>query len=396
MDYRFNTVVDRRNTDSLKYDSAARRGRPADVLPLWVADMDFPAPPEVLGALHARVDHGIFGYSEAAGSDYFDALSGWYDTRFGWTLSPEWIVMVSGVVHGLCACIRALTDEGDAVLIQPPVYYPFSDSILANKRRLVENELLYVEGRYVIGLEDFERKIVENNVKLFVLCSPHNPVGRVWTREELVAMGDVCVRHGVLVVSDEIHADFVYPGGRHHVFAALKPEFADISVTCTAPSKTFNLAGLQLANLLIPNAELRRRIRAEINASGYSHPNVMGLVACRAAYARCAGWVDALIAYLAENLRFTREFLAQKLPAIRLVEPEGTYLVWLDCRDLGLPDDALDQWITRRAKLWLDAGTMFGAGGEGFQRVNIACPRATLERALTQLKAAFDEGLPGR
>lgn len=396
MCYSFDAVTDRRGTDSLKYDFAKRRGVPEDALPLWVADMDFPAPPEVLEALGRRVEHGIFGYSDAAGSDYFDALAGWYDARFGWRLSPEWLVKLPGVVAGVCAAIRALTREGDAVLIQPPVYYPFFEAVRANRRRLVENQLLYVEGRYVVDLEDFEEKIVANGVKLFILCSPHNPVGRVWTPEELTAMGDLCVRHGVLVISDEIHADFVYPLARHRAFAALDPAFADISVTCTSPSKTFNLAGLQLSNLFVPNARIRSRLCAEINASGCSLPNVMGLVACRAAYARAGGWLDALLDYLGGNLRFMREFLARELPKIRLVEPEGTYLAWLDCRALGLADAALDEWITHRAKLWLDAGAMFGAGGEGFERVNIACPRSTLEQALLRLKAAFDADFPAR
>ncbi|MGE4548382.1 MAG: MalY/PatB family protein [Intestinibacillus sp.] len=390
MQYNFDMVTERWGTDSLKYDFAARRDKPADILPLWVADMDFPAPPAVLEALAEKSRHGIFGYSDAAGEDYFDALAAWYGEHFGWKLSPRWLLKSPGVVFAICAAIRALTEAGDAVLLQQPVYYPFQYAVENNGRRLVVNELVYADGRYTVDLNDFEDKIVKNQVKLFILCSPHNPVGRVWTREELTAMGDLCVKHGVRVVSDEIHADFVYPGHRHQVFAALKDEFADISITCTSPSKTFNLAGLQISNIWISNAEIRRRVRAEIHKTGYDLPNVMGLVACRAAYTRGAPWLDALKEYLFANLDYVRSFLAEQLPQIRLVEPEGTYLLWLDCRALGLPDDQLDELIIRRAGLWLDAGTLFGVGGEGFQRVNIACPRTTLERALKKLKAAVD------
>jgi len=389
MSYSFDTVIERRGTDSIKYDFAAKRGLPEDVLPLWVADMDFPSPPEVLDALAEKCRHGIFGYSDVADDSYFNALFKWYSERFGWRLSPEWLVKAPGVVFAICAAIRALTEEGEAVLIQQPVYYPFSESVLANGRRLVVNELVYSGGKYSVDLEDFEEKIKREKVKLFILCSPHNPVGRVWRAEELSAMGEICLRHGVKVVSDEIHADFVYPGNRHQVFAAISPELADITVTCTAPTKTFNLAGLQISNILISNPELRRRFRLEISKTGYSQLNIMGLVACRAAYEHGARWLDDLLVYLGSNLEFVRSFLARELPRVRLVEPEGTYLVWLDFRALGLTDRELNDLIVNKAKLWLDAGTMFGAGGTGFQRVNIACPRSLLERAMRQLKGAL-------
>jgi len=389
MSYSFDTVIERRGTDSIKYDFAAKRGLPEDVLPLWVADMDFPSPPEVLDALAEKCRNGIFGYSDVADDSYFNALFKWYSERFGWRLSPEWLVKAPGVVFAICAAIRALTEEGEAVLIQQPVYYPFSESVLANGRRLVVNELVYSGGKYSVDLEDFEEKIKREKVKLFILCSPHNPVGRVWRAEELSAMGEICLRHGVKVVSDEIHADFVYPGNRHQVFAAISPELADITVTCTAPTKTFNLAGLQISNILISNPELRRRFRLEISKTGYSQLNIMGLVACRAAYEHGARWLDELLVYLGSNLEFVRSFLARELPRVRLVEPEGTYLVWLDFRALWLTDRELNDLIVNKAKLWLDAGTMFGAGGTGFQRVNIACPRSLLERAMRQLKGAL-------
>lgn len=388
MSYSFDTLIERRGTDSLKYDFAAIRGKPEGILPLWVADMDFRSPPQAIEALEERCRHGIFGYSDALGEGYFNALSKWYSERFGWRLSPEWLIKTPGVVYAICAAIRALTKEGEAVLIQQPVYYHFSESVVENGRRLVVNELVYSDGKYSIDLEDFEEKIKREKVKLFILCSPHNPVGRVWRLDELAAMGEICLRHGVKVVSDEIHADFVYPGNRHKVFADLSPELEDITITCTAPTKTFNLAGLQISNIFISNPELGRRFKQEVIKTGYSQPNIMGLVACRAVYEHGASWLAELMEYLGGNLNFVRRFLAKELPQIRLVEPEGTYLLWLDFKALGLTDRELDELLVHKAGLWLDAGTVFGAGGTGFQRINTACPRSILERAMRQLRDA--------
>lgn len=389
MQYDFDTIIDRKNTDSLKYDFAAKRGLPEGVLPLWVADMDFRTPPCVIEALVEKSRHGIFGYSDTR-EDYDEVLHNWFLKQFGWNVQPDWLVKTPGVVFAINIAIRALTDEGDAVLIQQPVYYPFAASIRANRRKLVVNQLVYSEGKYSIDFEDFEEKIIQNRVKLFILCSPHNPVGRVWTREELVRLGDICLKHNVLVVADEIHEDFTYPGHRHLVFADVKPEFSEMAITCTAPTKTFNLAGLQISNIFIPNPEIRQRFKKEITRSGYGDPNIMGIVACRAAYKGGSEWLAELKAYLLGNLNDLRDFLTQRLPQIKLVEPEGTYLVWLDCSGLGLDDKELEDFIINKAGLWLDSGTMFGAGGEGFQRINIACPRAILEKALTQLEGAVN------
>jgi len=380
----FDEIIDRRNTDSLKYDFAVQRGKPEGVLPLWVADMDFPTPPCVTDALMERTHHGMFGYSETR-EDYTQVLQSWFARRFSWEIEPRWLVKTPGVVFALCTAIHALTREGDAVLIQPPVYYPFLESILANGRRLVTNELVYHDGRYSIDFDDFERQIIEKKVKLFLLCSPHNPVGRVWTEEELLRMGEVCVKHGVVIVADEIHADLVHPGYRHRVFASLRSAFSEIAVTCTSPAKSFNLAGLHIANIFIENRALRHAFWQELTRCGYSQSNCMGFTACRAAYAGGEQWLEELKIYLAENLDFLRNFLRGALPEIRLVEPEGTYLAWLDCAGLGLGDRELDDLIVHKAGLWLDAGPMFGAGGAGFQRINFACPRAILGQALEQL-----------
>lgn len=388
----FDERIDRRGTNSLKYDFAAERGKPEDVLPLWVADMDFKVPPAVTEVLEKTVRHGIFGYSESK-RGYFDALQKWYSERFDWSPEPEWLVKTPGVVYAICMAVRALTQPGDAVLIQRPVYYPFTEAIKQNGRVLVNNPLVYRDGKYRIDFTDFEEKIIQNHVKLFILCSPHNPVGRVWKAEELIRLGDICVRHGVLIVSDEIHADFVYKGFRHHVFAGLKPEFSDCTVTCTAPSKSFNLAGLQVSNIFIANHRIRNLFQEEIRKSGFSQLNVMGLAACQAAYENGRDWLEELKEYLAGNLDFTRRFLAERLPGIRLVEPEGTYLLWLDCTGLGLTEEALEDLIVNRARLWLDPGSIFGPEGAGFERINIACPRSTLEQALQQLDRAVHQVL---
>lgn len=390
MSYDFDRIVDRRGTNCLKYDFARERGKREDMLPLWVADMDFQTAPEILERLQQAVSHGIFGYSESK-EDYFRAVQRWYGEHFDWQVERSWLVKTPGVVFALAMAIRAFTKEGDAVLIQQPVYYPFSETIRDNDRVLINSPLKLLNGHYEIDFEDLEKKIQDNNVKLFLLCSPHNPVGRVWQEWELRKLGDICLRHGVLVVSDEIHSDFTYEGHVHHVFANLSPELADITVTCTAPSKTFNLAGLQVSNVFIPNEQLRKQFKRAMNAAGYSQLNLMGLVACQAAYEEGEPWLEALKAYLSENLNFVREYLKEHLPQIRLVEPEGTYLIWLDFRDLGLTEAQRENLIVNKARLWLDSGAMFGADGEGFERINIACPRAVLRQAMEQLEKALKE-----
>lgn len=383
----FDTIIDRRNSNSIKYDFHAEHGKPEGVLPLWVADMDFRAPQCVIDALAEKSQHGIFGYSKG-NEDYFKALQSWFLNSFNWTIQPDWVINTPSIVFAMCTAIRALTNKGDGVLVQQPVYHPFNNSVIRNERNLIVNQLIYSNENYTIDFADFEKKIVNNNVKLFLLCSPHNPVGRVWTREELIRMGDICHEHGVIVLSDEIHADFTYPGYRHHVFAGLKPEYSDITITCTSPTKTFNLPGLQISNIFISNKDIRRKFRDEIARTGYTLPNLMGLIACCAAYTGGNEWLSELKKYIYGNLNYMRSFLIEKLPKIKLVEPEGTYLAWLDFKELGLDDKELDDFIVNRAGLWLNAGTMFGAGGEGFQRINIACPRKVLEKALIQLEKA--------
>ncbi|MGN0806722.1 MAG: MalY/PatB family protein [Candidatus Coproplasma sp.] len=387
MRYNFDTVYDRKNTNSLKYDFAKERGKSEDLIPLWVADMDFRTPDEVITALKEKAEHGIFGYSEPK-SDYFKAIEKWFSTRHGWEVDGRKFVQGCGVVFSISALIRTITNVGDAVLICQPVYYPFAETVIENNRKLIVSELKNEDGYYTVDYGDFERKIKENNVKLFILCNPHNPVGRVWTEEELTRLGRICLENGVFVISDEIHCDFTYEGNRHTVFAKLVREFEENCAVCTAPTKTFNLAGLHISNTYIYDDELRSRFVKELNAQGFSQSNVMGLVACQAAYSYGAGWLDELKAYLAENLAFVRNYLIDNIPEIKLVEPQGTYLIWLDCRRLKLTDRELKRLIQDGAKLWTDDGYIFGKGGSGFERINIACPKSILQAAMENLKLA--------
>ena len=388
MPINFDEIIDRRNTSCLKHDFAVERGYPADILPFWVADMDFRAPAPVIDALKVRAEHGIFGYTQVK-DDYFAVLQNWFRTRHDWTVERRELILTPGVVFAIATAIRAFTIKGDAVLIQQPVYYPFANMIRQNERVIVDNPLRLIEGRYEIDFADFEQKIIEHRVKLFILCSPHNPVGRVWTRAELEQIAAVCLRHNVIVVADEIHEEFVRPGFRHVPFASLSEKAAAITVTCTSPSKTFNLAGLQISNIFIRNTQLRRRFKEELGRTGYDEPNTLGLTGAKAAYEHGAEWLTQLLAYIEENHARTKSFLAAHLPKVQIIEPEGTYLLWLDFRAYGLSDEALNEKIIREAHLWLDDGPIFGTGGSGFQRINIACPWATLETGLQNLAKAF-------
>ncbi len=386
--YDFDVITDRRNTNSLKYDFALQRGKPADVLPLWVADMDFKTVPEVREALAEKAAHGIFGYSEPD-DGYFFAIETWFSKHFGWTPERKRLVLSCSVIFSLCNLIEAVTEPGDAVIINPPVYYPFGESILENNRKLVTSDLVYRDGRYFMDFDDFEQKIIKENVKMYVLCNPHNPVGRVWRTDELKRLSEICLKHGVFVVSDEIHGDFVYPGHDFISYATLGEKALKHAAICTSASKTFNLAGLHNSNTYIYDDEVRQRFLTIQNKKGYSQSNIMGIVACKAAYTYGEQWHRELVEYLTGNLWFLRDYLKENIPGIRLVEPEGTYLAWLDCKGLGYSDEDLNDIIVNKAKLWLDAGNIFGKPGEYFERINIACPREVLGDALQRLKNAF-------
>ena len=388
MKYNFDEVINRYNTNSLKYDFALQRKRPQDAIPLWVADMDFKTPDEVQNALVNKSKHGIFGYSEPT-KEYFDALNAWFKKHHNWDIDTSKVVLACGVVFAIAATIRALTKENDAVLICQPVYYPFEETIKVNNRKLIVSELVNNNGRYEVDYEDFEAKIVNNDVKLFVLCNPHNPVGRVWTKDELEKIGDICLKHNVFVISDEIHSDFTYEGNKHTVFCTIKKEFEDNCIVCTAPTKTFNLAGLHISNIYIPNDSIRRKYKLEMDRIGYSQSNIMGIVACQAAYENGDIWLNELKQYLKDNLEFVRNYINTNLPKLKLIEPEGTYLLWIDCKGLELCDYELKELINYKAKVWVDDGYVFGKGGSGYIRINIACPRSILKQALDRIKGVL-------
>ena len=384
----FDKIIERKGTDSLKFDFAARRGMPEDILPLWVADMDFATSSYVEDAVVSRAAHGIYGYTEVSRS-YFDIVSNWIKTHHGWETKLEWLVKTPGVVFALAMCIKAFTEPGDGVLLQLPVYYPFSEAIEDNGRRVVSSDLVYGDdNRYHMDLEDFENKVKEEKIKLFLLCNPHNPVGRVWSREELIAVGDICRKYGVIVASDEIHEDFVFKG-KHIPFASIKKEFEDISITCTSPSKTFNLAGMLISNIFIPNAKLRHAVRKQIDAAGISQLSTLGLTACEAAYRDGGQWYEAMMEYVRGNIEYVKKFTEENLPGVKMTEHEGTYLVWLDFNGTGLTVKELDDLIINKARLWLDSGHIFGAVGDGFQRINVACPRSTLQTAMERIAEAL-------
>ena len=381
----FDRIIDRKNTRCLKYDFAVKRGMPEDVLPLWVADMDFETSSYIEDALTERVKEGIFGYSDAQ-TPYFEIIRDWMIRHHDWEPQEKWLIKTPGVVFALAMAVKAYTDPGDKVLLQQPVYYPFSEVITDNGREVVSNDLVLTEeGTYKIDFADFEQKIIANGIKLFLLCSPHNPVGRVWTKEELETIGDICVKHGVTVVSDEIHNDFIWEG-THTVFAGIKKEFADISVTCTSPSKTFNLASMLISNIFIPDQILRRKFRKEMDRAGISQLSVLGLVATEAAYAHGDDWYAAMKNYVRDNIAFARAYVKEKLQGVRMIDTQGTYLIWLDFRQTGLTVEQLDHKIIYEAGLWLDSGKIFGKTGEGFERINVACPRAVLQEALDRIR----------
>ncbi len=381
----FDRIIDRKNTRCLKYDFAVKRGMPEDVLPLWVADMDFETSSYIEDALTERVKEGIFGYSDVQ-TPYFEIIRDWMVRHHDWEPQEKWLIKTPGVVFALAMAVKAYTDPGDKVLLQQPVYYPFSEVITDNGREVVSNDLVLTEdGTYKIDFADFEQKIIANGIKLFLLCSPHNPVGRVWTKEELEKIGDICVKHGVTVVSDEIHNDFIWEG-THTVFAGIKKEFADISVTCTSPSKTFNLASMLISNIFIPNQILRRKFRKEMDRAGISQLSVLGLVATEAAYAHGDEWYAAMKNYVRDNIAFAKTYVEKNLPGVRMIDTQGTYLIWLDFRQTGLTVEELDHKIIYEAGLWLDSGKIFGKTGEGFERINVACPRAVLQEALDRIQ----------
>lgn len=372
MKYDFDKTIDRRATNSYKWDSA-----PEGVLPMWVADMDFRTAPAIIDALQKRVAHGIFGYTRVPDA-YYDAVTSWFSRRHGWDIDREWIIYTSGVVPAVSAVIKALTVPGDKVIVQTPVYNCFFSSIRNNGCEIVSNPLRRTADTYEMDFGALERCAADPRAKVMLLCNPHNPAGRVWTPDELTRLGNICLRNGVTVVADEIHCELVYQGFKYTPFASLSDAFLHRSVTCVSPSKAFNIAGLQIANIVAFDNDLRSRIDKAININEVCDVNPFGVAATIAAYNEGEEWLNQLVDYLHGNYEAMAEFCRRELPEFPITRLEGTYLVWMDCSSLGMPSDALEHALLDDARLWLNAGTMYGAEGEGYMRWNIACPRSVM------------------
>lgn len=388
MNYDFDTVVNRKNTNAIKYDLAKKRGKPEDAVSLWVADMDFPTAPCIQKAVAEKASHGIWGYSRPD-NRYYDALKKWYKERHNFEVQNEWVVNTPGVCFALATAVKAFTKEGESVLIQKPVYYPFFNIINSLQRKVVNSSLILKNNHYEIDFDDFERKIVQENVKMFILCSPHNPGGRVWTKQELQKISEICLAHNVLVVSDEIHSDITFGSNVHTVYGSLSEQALKNSIICTAPSKSFNLAGLQFSNIFIADEKLRKAFSEELDKTGYDEPSVFGIVAATAAYSEGADWFDSVKSYIWENILFAKKYIEENASQIKVLVPEGTYLLWLDFSKTGLSDSEINDRVLNKAKVWLDSGSMFGKEGEKFQRINCATPRIILEDALKRICSQF-------
>lgn len=377
MKYDFDKITQRRGTNSYKWDSTDDK----EVLPMWVADMDFPTAPCIINALEKRVEHGIFGYTRVP-EEYYDAVISWFSRRHHWKPRREWFIYTSGVVPALSAVIKALTNVGDKVLTLTPVYNCFFSSIRNNGCELDSCALRYEDNTFSIDYEDLERRAADPKTTLMLLCNPHNPSGRVWTREELRRIGDICIKNNVVVVADEIHCELVHPGFTYTPFASVSEEFQKHSVTCVAPSKAFNIAGLQIANIIVENDKWRQRIDKAININEVCDVNPFGVIATIAAYNEGEEWLNQLLQYIHGNYLFFKDYCEEHLPQLPVAPLEGTYLAWMDCRSLGIPSEELEEELMKEAKLWLNAGSMYGKEGEGFMRWNLACPRQLVKEGL--------------
>ncbi|WP_339147552.1 MULTISPECIES: MalY/PatB family protein [unclassified Sutcliffiella] len=385
--YNFDEQINRKDTSSVKWDETVRIFGRGDVLPMWVADMDFQAPIEVTQAIIEKAKHGIFGYTTISPS-VDDAVKSWFLNRHGWDLNNGWFTYISGVVPALSATIQAFSDPGDKIILFSPVYYPFYDMIVHNERKVLTSPMPYKNGRYHMDLEHFESQL-DGTVKMLLLCNPHNPGGTVWTQEELKQLGEICVKHGIIVVADEIHADLVLKGNRYTPFASISEEIALQTITCIAPTKTFNIAGLQASVMVTPNQTMREKLQFFIKRQGHFTLNIFGISAMEAAYRHGGQWLEEVMEYIEENMDIAVSFIQKEIPEVFAVKPEGTYLLWIDCRKLGLGDEELTRRLLHKGKLALDSGKKFGKEADGFVRMNVACTRSTLQEGLERLKKAL-------
>ncbi|NPC93958.1 pyridoxal phosphate-dependent aminotransferase [Bacillus sp. WMMC1349] len=384
----FNTTHKRLGTQSVKWDLTNELFGVKDALPMWVADMDFRAPQEVIDALLERLEHGVFGYTSTSMRTK-EAVVKWLSKRHGWEIEPSFITFSPGVVTALAVAIQAFTDPGDQVIVQPPVYPPFFEMVKKNGRSLLHNPLIETDGRYEMDFADLEKKLNDHDVKLFILCNPHNPSGRSWTKEELLKLGELCLQHQVTVISDEIHSDLMLDGLKHTPFASLSQELSELSITCIAPSKTFNLAGLQASAIMIPDQAKRTAFTKVLERLGLTSLNAFAVTAIEAAYTKGESWLDQLIPYIKNNMNEVRRFLESELPEIKIFNPDASYLLWLDCRALDLSDQEMKRKLLHQGKLILEPGPKYGPGGAGFVRMNVACPLSVVKDGLNRLKIAL-------
>ncbi|WP_373921360.1 MalY/PatB family protein [Peribacillus muralis] len=385
----FEEHYDRENTGSVKWDKNSLKSLfgSEDVLPMWVADMDFPAPEGIQKALIERLNHPIFGYTVPSDT-VFTEIQNWLRSRHSWQIEKEWISFSSGIVSAIGTTIQAFTNPGDKILVQSPVYTPFFDMIKNNDREVVNSPLILEDGKFMIDFTDFEDKL-KSGVKLFLFCSPHNPGGRVWTKDELLRIGDLCKKYDVIMVSDEIHADLFHSPSTHYPIASLSKEFAAITVTLMAPSKTFNIAGMQASFLVTSNEKLQLKLQNTQTKLAFHGLNVLALTAMEAAYREGLEWLTEMMGYIEENIKLAEDFIAEEIPALHVMHPDASYLLWIDCRDLGMTDTEIKEKLIHHGKLALEPGSKYGPGGEGFVRMNIGCSRATLLEGLKRLKLAF-------
>lgn len=389
----FDHYTERRGTRSIKWDGCNKKfGVDPDVemIPMWIADMDFKCPEEVIEAVTKKAREGIYGYSTREDS-FFEAIAKWVEKRYLWKVEKDWIIFTPGVIPGFTVAIQTFTQPGDGIIVQTPVYYPFMDGVKNNGRTLVENVLIEKDGVYTMDFQDLEEKAKNPFNKLLILSNPHNPVGRCWTKEELERLGNICADNGVLVVSDEIHGDLIMEGYSHCAMSGISEKIKNNTITNYAPSKTFNLAGLQTAYTIIPNDSIREKFQKGLNANRVFNMNWFGPVALETAYEKCQGYVEALCKYLKENLDYMEAYIKEYIPQIKMIRPEGTYLVWLDFRKTGMTAEEIEDFVVNKAYIGADLGSWFGKPGEGFIRLNIACPRCILEKAMERLKNSFCE-----
>ncbi|MFJ7745295.1 MalY/PatB family protein [Peribacillus sp. NPDC097295] len=385
----FDEHINRENTGSVKWDKPALQSiyGSEDVLPMWVADMDFPSPEPIQKALIARLNHPVFGYTVPSESIYSE-IQKWVNNRHQWSITKDMISFSAGVVSAIGTTIQAFTEPGDKILVQSPVYTPFFDMIKNNGREVVNSPLRLEENRFAIDFEDFEEKL-KTGVKVFLLCSPHNPGGRIWTKEELLRIGELCLTYNVIIVSDEIHADLFHSTAKHYPIASLTEKLADITVTLMAPSKTFNIAGMQASFLITSNKDLQVKLQNAQTRQAFHGLNILALTAMESAYREGLGWLNELTEYIEGNVKMAEEFIASEIPGLRVMHPDASYLLWIDCRDLGLSDKEIQERLIHKGKLALEPGTKYGPGGEGFVRMNIGCSRSLLTDGLNRLKLAF-------